>query len=233
VTERPGSSGTDPIGEFQQWLVRSGAREVSRGLRGRVRSALGLSDSKMDVWESATTTPPPGEAPECAWCPVCRAARLLRETGPGVGSQVAAAGEVLASVVQDAVSAVEAALAATGRAAAQDGARATWSADTEDGPTGDFGHVPPQDVPAADVPPQEASASGVPPQDASAEDVSPQDASSEDASPQDASAEDASSEDASSEDASSEDASSEDVPPDVPGAAGPPEGSPDEPDDRG
>jgi hypothetical protein len=118
VTGRPGGSGTDPIGEFQQWLVRSGAREVGRGLRGRIRATLGLSDTRADVWERATTGPPPGEAPECAWCPVCRAARLLRESGPGVGSQVAAAGEALAVVVQDAVSAVEAALAAAGRAGA-------------------------------------------------------------------------------------------------------------------
>jgi hypothetical protein len=119
VTERPGGSGTDPIGEFQQWLVRSGAREVGRGLRSRVRDTLGLSDTRADVWERATTSPPPGEAPECAWCPICRAARLLRESGPGVGSQVAAAGEALAAVVQDAVSAVEAALAAAGRETAE------------------------------------------------------------------------------------------------------------------
>lgn len=157
MTERPGGSGTDPIGEFQQWLVRSGAREVGRGVRGRIRSALGLSDAKADVWESATTTPP-GEAPECAWCPVCRAARLLRETGPGVGSQVAAAGEVLASVVQDAVSTVEAALAATGRAAEEQHARSAWSAGAAHAPAGGAADVPvggAADVPAggaADVP---------------------------------------------------------------------------------
>jgi hypothetical protein len=164
VTERPGNSRTDPIGDFQHWLVRSGAREVGRGVRGRIRAALGLSDSKADVWESATTTPPPGEAPECAWCPVCRAARLLRETRPGVGSQVAAAGEVLAAVVQDAVSAVEAALAATGRAAAADNRAGTaWPADggdvSADG-NGAAGEEPGQqdrergDEPGADEPPE-------------------------------------------------------------------------------
>src|SRR5216117_3511674 len=34
VTEEPSRSGQDPIGDFQRWLVRSGARSVSREVSG-------------------------------------------------------------------------------------------------------------------------------------------------------------------------------------------------------
>jgi hypothetical protein len=116
MTEEPSRSGQDPIGDFQRWLVRSGARSVSREVSGQIRGMLGRSGRPADVWERATA-PPSDEAPECAWCPVCRAARVLRETGPGVGSQVAAAGEAVTVLVQDALSVFESALAATSRAA--------------------------------------------------------------------------------------------------------------------
>ena len=116
MTEEPSRSGQDPIGDFQRWLVRSGARSVSREVSGQIRAMLGRSGGPADVWERATA-PPSDEAPECAWCPVCRAARVLRETGPGVGSQVAAAGEAVTVLVQDALSVFESALAATSRAA--------------------------------------------------------------------------------------------------------------------
>ena len=116
MTEEPSRSGQDPIGDFQRWLVRSGARSVSREVSDQIRSALGVGGGPADVWAKATA-PPADEAPECAWCPVCRAARVLRETGPGVGSQVAAAGEAVTVLVQDALSVFESALAATSRAA--------------------------------------------------------------------------------------------------------------------
>jgi hypothetical protein len=74
---------------------------------------LGRGQGPVDVWERATA--PGDEAPECAWCPVCRAARVLRESGPGVTSQVAAVGDVVSTLVQDTVSVFEAALAATGK----------------------------------------------------------------------------------------------------------------------
>jgi hypothetical protein len=111
VTQQPREPGTDVIGEFQRWLVRSGARGVSRGVGGQIRSALGRSEGSRDVWERATTLPQ-DEAPECAWCPVCRAARRLNETGPGLSSQMAAATDAFATVAQDAMSVFEAALAA-------------------------------------------------------------------------------------------------------------------------
>jgi hypothetical protein len=116
VTQEPSRSGQDPIGDFQRWLVRSGARSVSREVSDQIRSMLGRSAGPADVWTRATA-PPADEAPECAWCPICRAARVLRESGPGVGSQMAAAGGAVGALARDAVSVVESALAATGRAA--------------------------------------------------------------------------------------------------------------------
>jgi len=113
VTNAGGSS--DLIGDFQRWLLRSGARGMSRELADQVRAALGKNQSTGDVWEAATTQPVPAEAPECAWCPLCRAARIVREAKPGRDKRVAAVGDALTTVVQDAVSVLEAALAATGR----------------------------------------------------------------------------------------------------------------------
>jgi hypothetical protein len=116
VTQEPSRSGQDPIGDFQRWLVRSGARSVSREVSDQIRSMLGLGGGPADVWSRATA-PPADEAPECAWCPFCRAARVLRESGPGVSSQMAAAGEAVGVLARDAMSVVESALGATSRAA--------------------------------------------------------------------------------------------------------------------
>jgi hypothetical protein len=117
VTDQPSRSGPDPIGDFQRWLIRTGARSVTREVGGQLRSALGHGDGPADVWERATK-PPPEEAPECAWCPLCRAARALRESGPGAGAQVAAAGGALTGLVQEIMSGVESALAASRAAGA-------------------------------------------------------------------------------------------------------------------
>jgi hypothetical protein len=117
-TRGPGLRGTgprprnakasDPIGDLQRWLVRNSAKRMGREIKGQFRSAVGGNNSKADVWEVATTEPPPtGEAPECAWCPICRAARRMRESGPGLASQVAGASDALLSVAQDTLSAVE------------------------------------------------------------------------------------------------------------------------------
>jgi hypothetical protein len=66
------------------------------------------------VWDTATNRPE-DEAPECAWCPVCRAARRMRErqgAGSGLGSTLTGASDALASVVQEAYSAFESAMKA-------------------------------------------------------------------------------------------------------------------------
>jgi hypothetical protein len=110
VTER--DSQPDPVGDLQRWLMRSGARGLSRDLTGQIRRALGQEPRRSDVWDAATA-PPADEAPECAWCPVCRAARMLRQSRQGgLGTHIAGAGDTLASVVQEAYSAFEAAMKA-------------------------------------------------------------------------------------------------------------------------
>ena len=118
MTQEPSRSGQDPIGDFQRWIFRSGARGLSREVTDQIKSALGRSGGPADVWARATA-PPPTEAPECAWCPFCRAARVLRESGPGMSSQMAAASEAMTVLAQDTLSFFESALAATGRAAAK------------------------------------------------------------------------------------------------------------------
>jgi hypothetical protein len=123
VTES-GGSGPDLIGEFQRWLIRSSARGVGRQVTGQIRSALGRNQPTGDVWENATADPTPDEAPECAWCPLCRAARVLRESKPGRDTRVTAVSDALGMVVQDAFNVLDAALATTGRPPpAQDGQR--------------------------------------------------------------------------------------------------------------
>lgn len=128
------SSGPDPIGDFQRWLMRSGARGMSRDLGGQLAGLFGLGGKPGDVWENATA-PAPTEAPECAWCPVCRAARLLRESGPGLASHMAAASDALASAVREASTVVESVLSAAGRRAGPpaSGTGREWSAATGTG----------------------------------------------------------------------------------------------------
>ena len=105
-------TGPDLSAELQRWLIRSSARNMRRELTGQFRRTFGRAEPD-NVWGAATTEPPPdlsGEAPECAWCPVCRAARRIRESGPGVGGHLSGAGDVVASAVQEALSAFDAAL---------------------------------------------------------------------------------------------------------------------------
>ncbi|MHB1432814.1 MAG: hypothetical protein ACYCVZ_11940, partial [Streptosporangiaceae bacterium] len=69
----------DLAGEVQRWLIRTSARSMRDELGGQVRKAFGARDADPtgDIWSTATTEPPGAadEPPECAWCPVCRAAR--------------------------------------------------------------------------------------------------------------------------------------------------------------
>jgi hypothetical protein len=142
MTQEPSRSGQDPIGEFQRWLVRSSARNVSREVSDQIRSVLGGRGGKpADVWEQATA-PPTDEAPECAWCPVCRAARVLKEQGPGMSSQVSAASEAMGVFVHDALTLFESALSATGKMAKGAGdtqapSAGVWTDVTEREPAGE------------------------------------------------------------------------------------------------
>jgi hypothetical protein len=100
--------GSDPVADFQRWLMRAGARSMAGQVADQVKRTLGAERrSGDDVWDTATNEPPPNEPPECQWCPVCQAARAARMSGPGLGARLADAGGVLASVVQDAFSAFE------------------------------------------------------------------------------------------------------------------------------
>jgi hypothetical protein len=102
------SRGNDPIADLQRWLMRAGARSMANQVADQVRRTLGQERSdRGDVWDTATNEPPPGESPECQWCPVCQAARAARLSGPGLMSSVADVGGALASMAQDALSAFE------------------------------------------------------------------------------------------------------------------------------
>ena len=109
-SSRVGQSGrpSDPVADFQRWLMKAGARSMANQVADQVKRTLG-QDRKpsADVWDTATTEPPPNEPPECQWCPVCQAARRARESGPGLSARLADAGGILASLVQDAFTAFE------------------------------------------------------------------------------------------------------------------------------
>ena len=108
----------DPIGDFQRWLMKAGARSLSREVANRVKATLGGGGGgakHAGVWETATSEPPGDEPPECQWCPICRAARRYRDSGgtgaPGdFGTQLAGVGDALAGFTRDAFGLFEAAV---------------------------------------------------------------------------------------------------------------------------
>ncbi len=101
------------VGEMQKWLVRQGARSVRDELGDQVRKALhGPGGEREDVWAVATSEPL-DEAPECAWCPVCRAARRIaraRASQGNAGVPVSDLTEVMAGAIRDALAGVDAVL---------------------------------------------------------------------------------------------------------------------------
>ncbi len=106
---RGASRASDPVADFQRWLMKAGARSMANQVADQVKRTIGAEKRDSgDVWDTATNEVPPSEPPECQWCPVCQAARAARtgNTG-GLGASLANAGGVLASVVQDAFSAFE------------------------------------------------------------------------------------------------------------------------------
>src|ERR1700761_7330456 len=119
--------GSDPIGDFQRWLMRAGARSLSRDVAGRAKSAFngvtGGGGAKADVWDTATTEELTDEPPECQWCPICRAARRYRDSGaattpnPTLSGQFAGVGDTLAGLTRDAFGLFDAAMRASQRPA--------------------------------------------------------------------------------------------------------------------
>jgi hypothetical protein len=132
-------SGTDLLGDLQRWLIRSSAKNMRRELEDQVRRTIGgQRQDRSDVWDVATTEIPPevGEAPECQWCPICRAARRMRDTRPGLAGQLSGAGEAVATAVQDAISALDSLLTRPGgRDGAPTGGTDSASAGADSGGT--------------------------------------------------------------------------------------------------
>jgi hypothetical protein len=115
-SRRPASSGGDLLGDLQRWVLRSSAKNMRREFEGQVRRTLGSGRADPgDVWGTATTEPPPDltESPECAWCPICQAARRMRESNPGLGSQLSGVSDVVGAAVQDAIRAFDGVLSRT------------------------------------------------------------------------------------------------------------------------
>lgn len=100
---------SDPVADFQRWLMKAGARSMANQVADQVKRTIGAERRDSgDVWDTATNELPPNEAPECQWCPVCQAARAARVGGAsGLGAALSGAGTVLSSVVQDAFSVFE------------------------------------------------------------------------------------------------------------------------------
>jgi hypothetical protein len=104
-------AGSDLAGDFQRWLLRSGARSMGRELTGQVRRTFGGNrETAGDVWGAEPADS--AESPECAWCPICRTARRIREGGPGLGGQLSGASDAVAAAVTEALSAFDAMLSA-------------------------------------------------------------------------------------------------------------------------
>ncbi len=99
--------------EFQRWLIRASARSMRDELGDQVRKALrggaghggpGQGGKNGDVWATVTAERPGDEPPECAWCPVCRAARRIAQarSEPG-GPRLADAADLVSGAVRDAL----------------------------------------------------------------------------------------------------------------------------------
>lgn len=79
----------DLANEVQRWLIKSSARNMRDELRGQVKKTFGGQDNnRAEVWATATTEPPNAadQPPECAWCPICRAARRMAQAQAQAGS---------------------------------------------------------------------------------------------------------------------------------------------------
>ena len=130
--------GSDPIGDFQRWMMKAGAKSIGREVAGRVKSTLGGGGGAKhaeDVWDTATTEELTDEPPECQWCPICRAARRYRDSGGTSPGQFAGVGDTLAGLTRDAFSLFDAALRQAQRPAPASGSRPADHGPTSHAPT--------------------------------------------------------------------------------------------------
>jgi hypothetical protein len=170
---RQPAPGAEMLSDFQRWLLRSSAKSMRKEITGQVRRTFGNGRSeRADVWDTATNEIPPevGESPECQWCPICRAARRMRESGPGLGDHLSTAGDMVSAAVSEALKSVDSVLSRPSGADSRpaqpddwapgsdgwDAARDSWAAAhgaivTADGTDGG---------PAADSPAGQAAADG-------------------------------------------------------------------------
>src|SRR5712691_4356516 len=122
----------DLANEVQRWLIKQSARNMRDDFSDQMKKALrGPSPSQpTDVWGTATTEPPDAasQPPECAWCPICRAARRMAQaqiagqsggsskpgSGPGVsagvGPTLAGATDAIVGAARDALTGLDAIL---------------------------------------------------------------------------------------------------------------------------
>jgi len=99
------------LDDFQRRLAIAGARGLGHQVAGQFGRTL--RGGNQDVWETATTEPvdaSAGNAPECAWCPVCRAIRMARDSNPDMASRVGETAGALMSAAQHVAAAEDAAL---------------------------------------------------------------------------------------------------------------------------
>jgi len=143
--DRPGSGrpqqparrqpGSDVLSDLQRWLIRESARNMRSQFEDQVRRTLGgQRPDSGDVWDVATTEIPPdvGESPECQWCPVCRAARRMRDSRPGLAGQLSGAGDAVAAAVQEAVRSFDTFLSRATGASVPDGGAQAAAEESED-----------------------------------------------------------------------------------------------------
>jgi hypothetical protein len=136
------------LDDLEHRLVRAGARGIGQQLADQVGRAFGREDagSHGDVWDVATHEDErvAGEPPECAWCPLCRAIRLSRESGPGLAGHVSGAADALGTAAQDALNVLDEILSRS--AARRDGRPPEGPAGSSDqppgGPAGSSGQPP-------------------------------------------------------------------------------------------
>jgi hypothetical protein len=142
MSTQPGSDRSsdrsDPIGDFQRWLMKAGAKSLGREVAGRVKSTLGGGGGTKhaeDIWDTATTEELTDEPPECQWCPICRAARRYRDSGGTTAGQFAGVGDTLAGLTRDAFSLFDAALRQAQRPAPAPGSRPADHAPSDHAPS--------------------------------------------------------------------------------------------------
>jgi len=116
--QRPGASweqrAAGLASEIQRWLIRTSARNMRDELGDQVKKAFrGSGEDAADPWATATTEPPHAadEAPECAWCPLCRAARRIAQAraaaGGHSGPKLSDAADMMAGAMRDAFASLD------------------------------------------------------------------------------------------------------------------------------